>query len=62
MGRLAGYTVGEVDCRNYPRRRLAPSARDRAGVGSRQGAYREPVTVLRVLKVVNAARALNDLR
>ena len=39
MGRLAGYRAGEVGCRNYPRRRLAPSARDRAGVGSRQGAY-----------------------
>ena len=33
MGRLAAYVAGEVGCRNYPRRRLAPSARDRAGVG-----------------------------
>ena len=80
MGRLAAYAAGEVGCRNYPRRRLPPSARDRAGVGysasilqvplspSRQGAYQRagykpvPRSVLRVLKVVNAARALNDLR
>ena len=33
MGRLAAYAAGEVGCRNYPRRRLAPSARDRDGVG-----------------------------
>ena len=76
MGRLAAYAAGEVGCRNYPRRRLAPSARDRDGVGhsasilkshsppSRQGAYQRagykpvPRSVLRVLKVVNAARAL----
>jgi hypothetical protein len=29
MGRLAAYVAGEVGCRNYPRRRLAASARDR---------------------------------
>jgi hypothetical protein len=33
MGRLAAYVAGEVGCRNYPRRRLAASARDRDGVG-----------------------------
>ena len=31
MGRLAAHVAIEVGCRNYPRRRLAPSARDRAG-------------------------------
>jgi hypothetical protein len=67
-----------MGCRNYPRRRLAPSARDRDGVGHSasilevplsphpaKGPISEPVTkpvprsILRVLKVVSAARALN---
>ena len=33
MDRLAVYAAGELGCRNYPCRRLAPSARDCAGVG-----------------------------
>ena len=77
MDRKAAYAAGEVvGCRNYPRHRLARSARDRGVIGysasilegplspSRQGAYQRasykpgPLSVLRVLKVVSAARAL----
>ena len=74
MGRLAVYAAGEVGCRKLSAPPPSPSARDRAGVGCSASILQVPLspipprglsaselqtgTVLRVLKVVSAARAL----